>query len=319
MATVDVIIPLYNKARTIERTIRSIQEQTFTDWKLIVVDDGSTDDSPQRVQQFEDERINLIRQENAGPGNARNRGIAEATADYVAFLDADDQWYPWYLENALNAMKDSNVSFVGTMYEDWLDDANVTEDWARKGIVPSIRQVDSTMPLRQAMYTIAFFHVGNTVIRTSIAREYGGFYEEDKCLLGEDTVFFAKLVLNERFSIIAPVAVKHNRQDSELSNLSKRPMDIFLRKPSIVLDYCLPGKKDYAFQAIVWYAWNTAHHCARAGNKTDALYLIEHFPEMKKMRFRYLRLCFEVFFSRWFPCWIRFKCLFSEPIKKYFR
>ncbi|MHC4882564.1 MAG: glycosyltransferase family 2 protein, partial [Planctomycetota bacterium] len=101
MAIVDIIIPLYNKAETVTRAVQSILEQTVTDWCLIIVDDGSTDNSLQNVRQFADPRIQIIEQENRGPGSARNRGIQEATATYIAFLDADDQWYPYCLENAL--------------------------------------------------------------------------------------------------------------------------------------------------------------------------------------------------------------------------
>ena len=316
MATVDVIIPLYNKSRTIERAIKSILDQTFTDWRIIVIDDGSTDEGPERVWQFNDDRIRMIQQENAGPGAARNRGIAEATAEYVAFLDADDEWYRWYLENALNAITDSNVSFVGSMYEDHPNNINMTDFWAKKGVFPMVGELDFNTSLRQAMRTVSFFHVGCTLVRTSIAQKYGGFYDKEKCLLGEDSVFSAKLALNERFAIIGPAAVRHNRDDSDLSNMAQHPISIFLHKPHIVLDYCLPEKKEYASEVLLWHAWNTAHFRARAGLKADAVYLQEKFPQMKKFGFQYVRLCFEIHLSRWFPCWIKFKILLAAPIKK---
>ncbi|MBL7215321.1 MAG: glycosyltransferase family 2 protein [Phycisphaerae bacterium] len=319
MATVDIVIPLYNKQTTIERAIESIIKQTYQDWHLIIVDDGSTDNSFQVAKQFTDPRITFIQQENRGPGAARNEGLNKASSEYIAFLDADDQWYPGYLENGLKAIRNSDVSFVGTFYEEWPEQIDMAGYWEERGLRPGVYELDRRTPLRNALYKIFFFHVGNTLVRTKIAKQYGGFYEENRCLLGEDTVFFARLVLNEPFSIIEPVAVRHNRQDSNLSNIADRPIDIFLQKPRIILDYCSEEKKNYARQVLVWHAWNTAHFRARAGRKADALYLKEHFPEMKRLGFRYIRLCFEIHLSRWFPYWIKFKCLLAALIKKLLR
>lgn len=95
---VSVIIPLYNKEPHIKRTINSILAQKIQDFEIIIVDDGSTDKSAEVVKEFTDPRIRLIQQENAGVSAARNRGIEEAKADLVAFLDADDEWTPSFLE-----------------------------------------------------------------------------------------------------------------------------------------------------------------------------------------------------------------------------
>ena len=119
MAEVTMVIPLYNKSSLVERAIRSIQEQTFEDWHLIVVDDGSTDDGGDIVRGIVDGRIELIRQSNQGPGAARNAGIARAESEFIAFLDADDQWYPWYLANALEAIQKNDVAMVVSMFHEW--------------------------------------------------------------------------------------------------------------------------------------------------------------------------------------------------------
>ena len=86
----SIIIPLYNKAKYIENTIQSVLKQTFKNFEVIVVDDGSTDDGPEKVGLISDCRIRLIRKENGGVSSARNRGIAEARGENIAFLDADD-------------------------------------------------------------------------------------------------------------------------------------------------------------------------------------------------------------------------------------
>ena len=88
---VSVIIPLYNKAKIVERSIRSVLSQSYKDFELIVIDDGSTDESYNIVKAFNDPRIFLFRQPNGGPGKARNTGVAYAKGEWTLFLDADDE------------------------------------------------------------------------------------------------------------------------------------------------------------------------------------------------------------------------------------
>ena len=97
----SVIIPLYNKGPYISKALASVMGQTFRDFELIVVDDGSTDDSfqiAQSVLKSADVKHQLIHQENAGVGTARNNGVLAASGDYICFLDADDWWAPTFLE-----------------------------------------------------------------------------------------------------------------------------------------------------------------------------------------------------------------------------
>lgn len=97
----SIIIPLYNKADYILKAVNSVFSQTFSKFELIVVNDGSTDESLEKIEQITDERIKIINQTNSGVSTARNNGVKEAKYDYVAFLDADD----WWNENFLLEMK----------------------------------------------------------------------------------------------------------------------------------------------------------------------------------------------------------------------
>jgi len=94
----SVVIPLYDKEKYISKTLESVLKQTFENFEIIVIDDGSTDKSCEIVRSIKDSRIRLIRQENGGPSKARNRGIQEAKGEFIAFLDADDEWLPEKLE-----------------------------------------------------------------------------------------------------------------------------------------------------------------------------------------------------------------------------
>jgi len=95
---ISVVMPLYNKEKEVVRSLASVFSQTITDFELIVVDDGSTDRGADVVSGYTDSRIRLLRQVNSGVSEARNRGIAEARSDVIAFLDADDEWSPDFLE-----------------------------------------------------------------------------------------------------------------------------------------------------------------------------------------------------------------------------
>lgn len=95
---ISVVIPLYNKEKQIANTLETVFNQTFRKYEIIIVDDGSTDRSLEVVKQINDPRVSIIIQANQGVSAARNTGIREAKYDYIALLDADDEWKPTYLE-----------------------------------------------------------------------------------------------------------------------------------------------------------------------------------------------------------------------------
>jgi glycosyltransferase involved in cell wall biosynthesis len=115
---VSVIIPTYNRAKILPRTIESVLNQTFKDFELIIVDDGSTDNTKQTVGEFQkrDSRVKYIWQENFGaPAGPKNTGIKNAKGKYIAFLDDDDEWLPEKLERQIKLFSNSsgNLGFVG--------------------------------------------------------------------------------------------------------------------------------------------------------------------------------------------------------------
>lgn len=116
---ISIVIPLYNKEKEITATLESIFRQTFDDYEVIIVDDGSTDRSIETIREFtSDPRIKIIRQRNAGVGAARNKGIENASYSLVAFIDADDLWHPDYLKTQIGMVdKFPEASVFGTEYE----------------------------------------------------------------------------------------------------------------------------------------------------------------------------------------------------------
>ncbi|MFC4721532.1 glycosyltransferase family 2 protein [Geojedonia litorea] len=118
----SIITPLYNKEDYIENTLKSVLNQSFKDFEIIIIDDGSTDKSLKIVSQFKDQRIIKIKQDNKGISTARNIGINHAKGDYIAFLDADDLWKTDFLDSIyelITIYKDS--LFFATGYASFYD------------------------------------------------------------------------------------------------------------------------------------------------------------------------------------------------------
>ena len=115
---VSIIMPSYNTASFIEETIKSVLDQTYTNWELIIVDDCSADNTDEIVSCYlKDERIHYLKNDmNSGAAISRNKALKEAKGRYIAFLDSDDLWKPEKLEKQLKFMKDNNYSFSYTNY-----------------------------------------------------------------------------------------------------------------------------------------------------------------------------------------------------------
>lgn len=114
---VSIVIPLYNKVPYIARTIDSILKQTFTDFEIIVVGGKSNDGSENIVKSYSDSRIRIITETGTGVSSARNQGINAAKSELIAFIDADDEWKPEFLETIISLRKDyPNMGLYGTGY-----------------------------------------------------------------------------------------------------------------------------------------------------------------------------------------------------------
>jgi len=130
----SVVIPLYNKAAEISRALYSVLRQTVQDFEVLVINDGSTDASPRVAATVSDSRIRIIDQTNSGECAARNRGIAEARSEVIAFLDADDEWLPSFL--AIMARLTGSFPEAGAYAADYLStsDAGVVYRLPKRGV-----------------------------------------------------------------------------------------------------------------------------------------------------------------------------------------
>ncbi len=122
MPTISVIVPVYNSAATVAESLESVVKQTYPDLEILVIDDGSTDNSIAICEQFSDPRIQIIHQQNRGLAGARNTGIRHAQGKYLAFLDSDDLWLPEKIELHLRHLEGSPEVGVSFCRSSFIDD-----------------------------------------------------------------------------------------------------------------------------------------------------------------------------------------------------
>jgi glycosyltransferase involved in cell wall biosynthesis len=172
-APVSVVIPTYNSGRLITQALDSVLAQTLPVDEIIVVDDGSTDDSPRYLQPYLD-RILYLTQRNQGVSSARNRGIRESKCDFVAFLDADDTWHPMKLELQIEAMrKYPLVGLLGTS----------TFAWPTSRL-PAIDRLSTELmvPIRWEQFVLkTILYPSSVVARRSVILQTDGFDVDLRC------------------------------------------------------------------------------------------------------------------------------------------
>lgn len=185
---VSIIVPVYNVERFIKETMDCVVAQTYQQWELLLVEDGSSDRTVSIIEAYiresGEERIRLIRQPgNFGAARARNRGLKEAAGRYIAYLDADDLWVPEKLERELAFMKDKGAAFAFTGYEFAAEDGRSTG---------RVVQVPETLNYRQALKNTTIFTTTVMFDTNKIDRSL----LEMPIIKSEDTALWWKILRN---------------------------------------------------------------------------------------------------------------------------
>lgn len=182
----SVIIPLYNKENFVLNTIKSVMNQTFTDYEIIIIEDCSTDKSLEIVSKIENDTIRIIRHEkNKGLSASRNTGVKNANANYLAFLDADDLWKEDYLQELFQITNDfPEAHLFATNYEEFYSDSKILlpENNSKKLQNNSLITDFFEISLAQPLYCPSSFCVEKSVFETV------GYYDET-ITFGEDVDF----------------------------------------------------------------------------------------------------------------------------------
>lgn len=166
---VSIIIPTFNRAAFLKESIESVFAQSFKDWELVIVDDGSNDSTFEIVESFKDPRINYIRQNNRGVSAARNAGVARSTAPLIAFLDSDDLWLPEKLKTQISFF-DANPEIAVCQTE---------EIWMRRGVRvnPALKHAKRSGWIFKDCLPLCIVSPSAVMIRRKVFDELGGFDE----------------------------------------------------------------------------------------------------------------------------------------------
>ena len=291
MSSISAIIPLYNKEATVGRTLNSILSQNLHDVEVVVVDDGSTDGSVEEVLKVSDERIRLIRQENAGPGAARNTGASQVESPLLAFLDADDEWTEQFLERAAAALDahpecDAFVAAYDTGAEFQHVQRNKLMDI---GVPEGPWQLDPATPANQIKRYVDACHSSCIVVRREVFNSLGGFFGLDHCKFGEDSYLWLQLVLTKTIYWCPQLLVKFHVEDSALGAklTGSHPMRPALTHPERLRTNCDGPAAPALEQLLAHYRMLEADRLAREGALREIIRLRRLYPgdESGKNRF----------------------------------
>lgn len=219
---ISCIIPTYNRAQLVGRAIKSALAQEFPPSEIIVIDDGSTDDTRAVVESF-GAKVRYIRQENSGVAVARNRGVAEAQGEWIAFLDSDDTWVKQHLSTmkwAMEATQGLSALYFGDLMEPngqryWTKCGMTTEGWDMRRDGGEWAMMQTQPMMFQA-----------SIIKKSVWEEIGGLPERMRTR--EDTLMFFKLALQHMTCAVNHIGTIMNADDSiRLSNVYDHKSDMF--------------------------------------------------------------------------------------------
>jgi len=202
---VSVIIPTYNRMRPLEDAVKSVQSQTYRDFELIIVDDGSTDGTDRLIEKSAPDAV-YIRQENRGVSSARNRGILASKGKYIAFLDSDDRWLPEKLSLQVGAMEEGH--FV----------SHTEEIWIRNGrrVNPGARHKKHSGDIFLKSLPLVVISPSSVMIRREIFDDVGLF--DEKLLAAEDYDMWLRITVSYPVHFIEkPLIIKNGGHEDQLS------------------------------------------------------------------------------------------------------
>jgi glycosyltransferase involved in cell wall biosynthesis len=213
MPLISIIVPVYNGEKTIRETIQSISNQSFIDWELIVINDGSTDSTEEVVKEIDDERLRIFSYTNAGVAASRNRGLSHANGEFVSFIDADDIWTKNKLESQLKSIRDSDDAAVAYSWTDYIDENGT--------IVKSGRRATNVGDVYSKLLIYNFLENGsNPLIRRAALTNVGGF--DESLNAAQDWDMWLRLAAHYNFVVVPEVQILYRLSLNSMSTNVKR-------------------------------------------------------------------------------------------------
>ncbi|MFA5309348.1 MAG: glycosyltransferase [Dehalococcoidales bacterium] len=221
---VSIIMPTYNRAGFLKEAIESVLNQTCGDYTLIIVDDGSTDNTREVVESFNDPRIRYIYKENGGVSSARNAGIKASDGEYVAFLDSDDIWLPENLEvkiKMLDAHPEAGLICSDSLVFEDSTGAVLGTTWGNKKFKYSANPTQaSRQPLKELLFRSCFIQPPATIVRRRVFDTAG--YFDEALATHEDWDIFIRIVQRFPIEVIDMPLLKVRRHSTSLSESQEK-------------------------------------------------------------------------------------------------
>ena len=217
---VSVIVPTYNREKYITLALDSILSQTFKDYEILVIDDGSTDNTKEALKSYMD-KIHYIYQNNAGVSAARNAGIRIAKGEWLAFLDSDDEWNPTYLWRQTDRVKQIPEAVIHVTNSIMIENNGTHINTFDKVGLSSKFNKSTGLVIHMPIEFVIKHHITNlpcTIIKNNLIREIGMFDESFN--IAEDTDLIARVALKGPLAVWnEPLAIIY-RRDEDIENLS---------------------------------------------------------------------------------------------------
>lgn len=290
MPLFSIIIPTYNRVDLIHRALNSVWSQTFTDYEVIVIDDGSTDGTWEELCKLKDKIITL-QQNNKGPGAARNLGAQHASGEYLAFLDSDDAWFPWTLSFYAQAILENSMPALVAGEESFEEENEEPVAYENRAYQCLFDACVGVMPPIGGTPAVA--------IRRDVFSKHGGFVS--KKVNAEDTDLWLRVGEEQGFVhlIEPPVFRQCERHVSVSQNMQAQEEGILLLlnhfKENAYSDGRLNRKK--CLKIITAKARSVSFDCLEVNDfpRASRLYFSSFYFQVRQLRLKYL-LGFPIFF-----------------------
>lgn len=257
---VSVIIPTFNRARVLGRAIASVMAQTFSDYELIVVDDGSADDTGEVVSRLGG-RARFIRQDNRGVSSARNTGIRASRGDLIAFLDSDDEWLPSKLEKQVSLY--SRGHFI----------CHTDEIWYRDGILVRQKAIHRKQGGRFFERALERCLISpSAVVISRCLLDTVGWFDEDLPAAEDYDLWLRITAFHEVSFVPEPLVIKHGGCENQLSEITPAIDRYRIRAmEKILLDARLSEPyREAAIRELIRKCGIVAEGCIKRGKKEEA-------------------------------------------------
>ena len=269
----SVIMPVYNGADFIDEAIKSVLEQTYTDWELIVVNDGSTDKTAEVLSKYtNNEKIHILIQENKGVSAARNNGISRSKGEYIAFLDADDLWHKNHLE-VLKSLTDKypSAGLYGTFTRTELVNGEVTEECNYFKNREETVYLEDFFSEYHKDKSVKMFTVITTCVSAESLSRAGGF--PVGCAIGEDLELSLRIAAYFPVVLTKKATATYRKANSTATKDNSFDPDwkFFDTVTELYEDESIPdAKKENLRKVMQWFTMRRCRHYIINGQKKKA-------------------------------------------------